>query len=82
MRVIRGHASSGEPPQRHCLQLRPRADQRHGTTHKDTKSRALSAPAASKGSTVQHVKVVLCNQSDQDFSFLTLSSLYIDIKFK
>lgn len=36
VRVIRGHASSGEPPQRHCLQLRPRADQRHGTTHRHT----------------------------------------------
>lgn len=35
--VIRGHAPSGEPPQRHCLQLRPRADQRHGTyTHTHT----------------------------------------------
>lgn len=39
--VIRGHASSGEPPQRHCLQLRPRADQRHGTTHTHTQSHML-----------------------------------------
>lgn len=38
VRVIWGHASSGEPPQRHCLQLRPRADQRHGTTRTQTRS--------------------------------------------
>lgn len=62
VRVIRGHASSGEPPQRHCLQLRPRADQRHGTTHTQIWSRALPAPAASNGSRVQSVKVDLCNQ--------------------
>lgn len=30
--VIWGHASSREPPQRHRLQLRPRANQRYGTT--------------------------------------------------
>lgn len=77
VRVIWGHASSGEPPQRHCLQLRPRADQRHGTTHTQIWSRALSAPAASNGSRVQSVKVDLCNQSSGFFPpiFLTLKSL-------
>lgn len=43
VRVIWGHASSGEPPQRHRLQLRPRADQGHGTTHKHT----LTVPQSS-----------------------------------
>lgn len=38
VRVIRGHASSGEPPQRHRLQLRPREDQWHGTTQTHTHS--------------------------------------------
>lgn len=33
VRVIWGHAAGGEPPQRHRLQLRPRADQGHGTAN-------------------------------------------------
>lgn len=76
VRVIRGHASSGEPPQRHCLQLRPRADQRHGTTNTQIWSRALSAPAVSNGSRVQSVKVDLYNQRSGVFFplFLTLKS--------
>lgn len=69
VRVVRGHASSGEPPQRHRLQLRPREDQRHGKTHAQThtRSHACPAPAASKGSWVQRVKVVLRNKRDEDF---------------
>lgn len=35
VRVLRGHAPGGEPPQRHRLQLRPRQDQRHGTCRTD-----------------------------------------------
>ena len=34
--VIWGYAASGEPPQRHRLQLRPRADKGHGTTNVHT----------------------------------------------
>lgn len=48
VRVIWGHASSGEPPQRHCLQLRPRADQRHGTTLTQTRSQVCSCTCCIK----------------------------------
>lgn len=83
VRVIRGHASSGEPPQRHCLQLRPRADQRHGTTHRHTHthkkkthklSHALSAPVASKEPRVPSVRVELYNRKSGFFNF-TLKTL-------
>lgn len=42
VRVLWGYAASGEPPQRHCLQLRPRADQGHGTTNTHTHTLHLS----------------------------------------
>ncbi|XP_044042758.1 solute carrier family 13 member 4 isoform X2 [Siniperca chuatsi] len=49
--IIRGHAPSGEPPQRHRLQLRPREDQRHG------ESRLRGEPDRRGGGDVGHHNV-------------------------
>lgn len=63
MCVIWGHAARREPPQRHSVQLRTRADQRHGETqtHKHKPHWDGTAECQAESKAVVAILTFLCN---------------------